>query len=397
MGQSMQTTIMKLGTGTLEFELDSCLSHESLFCVAERINPKRSFLFVSTVLGRHIPVRPRDHLAAVIELVDQIPLDRLAGPMLVMGFAETAVGLGAAVARQIGRRSPNSELLYMSTTRHPVPGQEWIEFSEEHSHSTLHYVMSLSSFGFQAKQAVTLVLVDDEMTTGNTFAALIGALRYGGLSIGQVLLLTLTDWSNGEGRRIVSECVPDIQVEDFALMQGRWKWTREASATLPELPVWPSSVHSLPYWNPDDTTAPLLRAPRLGLRMREDISIALLADQLGSSLKAEPILVIGTGEHVWGPMLLAERLEQSGADVCIVATTRSPIHQGEVIRHKLTFPDHFGLGVPMYLHNVPPCPDAHVIIMTETDASGICPELRSYLGRGQIVDGSARVTEFGKR
>jgi hypothetical protein len=108
----------------------------------------------------------------------------------------------------------------------------------------------------------------------------------------------------------------------------------------------------------------------------------------------DAVLVIGTGEHVWGPMLLAERLEQEGADVKFVATTRSPILNGEVIRHKVTFPDHYRVGVPMYLHNVPERPCARVIIMTETGDDGICPTLRAWLGRGHIINGAGQVTEF---
>jgi hypothetical protein len=93
-------------------------------------------------------------------------------------------------------------------------------------------------------------------------------------------------------------------------------------------------------------------------------------------------------------MRLGEELEASGAEVRMLATTRSPILEGAVIRHKLSFPDHFGIGVPMYLHNVPARPDADVIIMTETGAERICQTLRSHIGRGLIIDGSDTITEF---
>jgi hypothetical protein len=120
----------------------------------------------------------------------------------------------------------------------------------------------------------------------------------------------------------------------------------------------------------------------------------LIPTDLPAVAAGDSVLVIGTGEHVWGPMLLAERLEQEGADVTFVATTRSPILNGEVIRHKVVFPDHYRVGVPMYLHNVPERPSARVIIMTETGDDGICPTLRAYLGRGHIINGAGQVTEF---
>ena len=73
-------------------------SPEALFGFAERRNPKRAFLFVSIVLGRHIPVAPSVMQASFESLATKIPSD-LPGPVLFIGMAETAVGLGAGVHR----------------------------------------------------------------------------------------------------------------------------------------------------------------------------------------------------------------------------------------------------------------------------------------------------------
>jgi hypothetical protein len=383
-----------LRTGVLDLAVDANRFGRDLFRVAERINPKRSFLFVSTVLGRHIPVRPCDHFAAVNGIVDQIPDPLLSAPILVMGYAETAVGIGAAVARRISRRRPDICVRYLSTTRHPVEDLGWIGFSEGHSHATAHHVLDPPGLQLRSAAPVTLVLVDDETTTGSTFAALFGALRDGGLQIGRVLLLTFTDWSAGAAAQAISDLAHDLPVETFSLMQGRWTWGRDPAAALPEVPVW-EGPSEIAVWEPDLIDDPLLRAPRLGLRLNEGTGVSQLIERLGAPEPGDPVLVIGIGEHVWGPMLLAEGLEQAGADVRMVATTRSPILKGNVVRYKVTFPDHFGVGVPMYLHNVPARPDARVILMTETGANGICPQLTSHLGRGQIVDGDGMVTEFG--
>jgi hypothetical protein len=384
----------RLGTGVLDLAVDADLFGPDLFRVAERINPKRSFLFVSTVLGRHIPVRPRDHFAAVNGIVDQIPVPLLGGPVLVLGYAETAVGIGAAVARRIFERRPDVSVSYISTTRHPIKGQRWVGFSEAHSHATAHHVMDPPGLQLRSGGPVTLVLVDDETTTGSTFAALFGALRDGGLPIGRVLLLTFTDWSAGAAVRAISDLAPDLLVGAFSLMRGRWTWERDPAAALPVVPGW-AGPPGLQGWEPDLIDDPLRRAPRLGLRLSGGTGVSQLIERLGAPAPGGPVLVIGTGEHVWGPMLLAEGLEQAGADVKVVATTRSPILMGDVVCHKVTFPDHFGVGVPMYLHNVPARPDVRVILMTETGANGVCPQLRYHLGRGQIVDGDGLITEFG--
>ncbi|MGX8873711.1 phosphoribosyltransferase domain-containing protein, partial [Escherichia coli] len=47
------------------------------------------------------------------------------------------------------------------------------------------------------QQAKTIVLIDDEATTGNTFLNLLSALREEGklTQIKQIIAVTLTDWS----------------------------------------------------------------------------------------------------------------------------------------------------------------------------------------------------------
>ena len=374
-----------LRTGTLTLQIEG-QSGSDLFRVAERINPKRSFLFVSTVLGRHIPVRPSDHLSAVAELVRRCDRVRLPGPVLVIGYAETAVGLGAAFARGLAARRPGTDLLYLSTTRHPVPGREWVRFSEGHSHATEHHVLRSDPHPALDSPDSTLVLVDDETTTGSTFAALTGALMAAGLRFARILLVTLNDWSGGRAVRAVEALRPGLPVMIFPLLRGGWSWAPDPTVPSQQLPGPVPPVG--PHWVPTG-----VRSPRIGISDWADPEADRLATLLGPAPDRDT-LVIGTGEHVWAAMRLAERLERDGSRVRVVATTRSPILPGEVIRHKVTFPDHFGIGVPMYLHNVPARPNARVVVMTETGADRICPALRSHLGRGVIIDGSGQLTEF---
>ena len=87
-----------------DFTLDELLDF------AERINPKRAFLFVSKVLGRHIPVAPSRMRQAFSMLSDKLPND-LTEPVLVIGMAETAVGLSAGVHQSLSHRYPNAILL----------------------------------------------------------------------------------------------------------------------------------------------------------------------------------------------------------------------------------------------------------------------------------------------
>ncbi|QTR49372.1 phosphoribosyltransferase domain-containing protein [Candidatus Thiothrix anitrata] len=69
-----------LEQGTLNLTIESGThSPDELFGFAQRRNPKRAFLFVSKVLGRHIPVSPAVMRNATDTLAAQIPPTYRAG------------------------------------------------------------------------------------------------------------------------------------------------------------------------------------------------------------------------------------------------------------------------------------------------------------------------------
>ncbi len=382
-----------LRAGTLHLRVERG-DPAALFRVAERINPKRAFLFVSTVLGRHIPALPRDHRAALTDLAARVSPRLGPGPVLVMGFAETAVGIGAGVFDALRARHPAREMGYLTTTRFGVPGHPvWFEMREEHSHAADHTVLVPHPGVVRDGADATLVLVDDETTTGSTFAALAGALAAQGLRFGRVVAATLTDWSAGEAARRLRVAFPGAAVEAVSLLEGTWRWEPDAGAA-PVAPPPPLPARC-PVWHPAADRP--FAAPRLGLSTeapRED-GATLLARLYDAGL-APPapgarVLVIGAGEHVWQPFLVAEALADRGTETKLIATTRSPVMQGATIARKLTFADHYGLGIAMYLHNVDPRDWDRLWLFTETGIAGIGPDLRRALPRAEIVDGDGAV------
>ena len=191
---------------------------QDLLGFAERINPKRAFLFVSKVLGRHIPVSPSIMRHAFTDLAKLVP-DDLPEPVLVIGMAETAVGLGAGVHQVLQQRYP--EAIYVTTTRHPVHGAPLLaRFLEEHSHAQdqLLYGSPDAELQQQILNSKSIVLVDDEASTGKTFVNLIHALQQAGLNqISHVVTATLADWSSGIH-------IADLNCQSVALMTGKWQW-----------------------------------------------------------------------------------------------------------------------------------------------------------------------------
>ncbi|WP_287480845.1 phosphoribosyltransferase domain-containing protein, partial [Acinetobacter sp.] len=142
-----------------EWQLDDLLSF------AERINPKRAFLFVSKVLGKHIPVAPSVMQKSYQDLSALIPQD-LPYPITVIGMAETAVGLGAGVYREF-KKHVGQNAIFLTTTRHPVASLPTLGlFLEEHSHAQDQFILS-SHDPIKHQHVVnskTLILVDDEIS-----------------------------------------------------------------------------------------------------------------------------------------------------------------------------------------------------------------------------------------
>jgi len=375
-----------LRAGTLSLTIHRG-AERGLFRIAERINPKRAFLFVSTVLGRHIPVEPHAHRAALHELAERIAPLTPSGPVFVMGFAETAVGIGAGVFDCLRARCPGRAMGYLTTTRFAVPDRPvWFTIEEAHSHAVDHTVLRPDAGVVQDGAGATLVLVDDETTTGKTFAELAEALRAQGLSFDRVILATLTDWSGGSAVARLAGVFPGAVVSAVSLLEGEWEWTPDADAPAMTLP--PAQAAECPVWHPaaDQPFA----APRIGLTPAAQDGAALLARLEGAGLAMPApgarVLVIGAGEHVWQPFLVAEALAERGLDAWFITTTRSPIIRGETIAHKVSFADHYGLGIPMYMHNVAPQDWDRILFFTETTRAGVPQSLRRVLG-GRVLGG----------
>lgn len=135
-----------------------------LLGLALRRNPKRAHLLVSHVLGKHVPQRPGTVYRHAYDLglrVRALLGEQEAAAAVVVGYAETATGLGHAVADGVGAAA------YLHSTRREVPGMaSGGAFQEEHSHATGHLLLPedptlLTGTG-------PLVLVDDEFSTGQT-------------------------------------------------------------------------------------------------------------------------------------------------------------------------------------------------------------------------------------
>ncbi|MEX2943135.1 MAG: phosphoribosyltransferase domain-containing protein [Pseudomonadota bacterium] len=358
----LNTYSRTLSCGTLKVTpTGGTIALDELFDIAERRNPKRAFLFVSKVLGRHIPVKPSvmravyQQLAALFPACDQ-------GPVLFIGMAETAVGFGAGVFDEV--RGNVSDPVYLTSTRHPVEGGELLcEFKENHSHATDHllYLPQDAELRRRVLEAKTVVLIDDEATTGNTFINLLQALQQdAGLhNIARAITVTLTDWSGDA----LAQRSP-IPIQYVSLVQGDWHWEKNPDAPVPVMPaVNVTATGSVPI---------------TGKQSWGRLGISSPSADLGRDIQTHPgekLLVLGSSEFVWEPFLLAERLEKQGAEVKFSSTTRSPIATGFAIQSAIAFGDNYGLGIPNFVYNVAHQQFDRILLCIETPVASVDPAL----------------------
>lgn len=356
---------LKRGTLKLQPEETSLWALDDLLGFAERINPKRAFLFVSKVLGRHIPVNPLTIRKSFTDLANLIP--DLPEPVLVIGMAETAVGLGAGVHQVLQERYPNA--IYITTTRHPVKNEPLLSrFLEEHSHAQDQLLYGSSDPVLQEKilNSKSIVLVDDEASTGKTFANLVESLQSAGLNnISKVVTATLADWSNGIK-------IQGIECESVALLKGKWQWEDAKEPTEINMP----KVDSTDFGQFDSLQNPTWgRLPTINTKAFSQITIE----------NEERILVLGSGEYVWPSFLLAENLQKQGAEVHFSAISRSPISIGYSIQSALAFSDNYGLGIQNFVYNIKSENYDRILITVETAKESVSSALLSALPNAEVI------------
>jgi adenine/guanine phosphoribosyltransferase-like PRPP-binding protein len=337
----MRTLTLPIQAGRLivtvrreEWPLERCLA------CATRQNPQRLYLFVSKVLGKHWPVRPTVMRAIHTRLAAQIA--HLPGPLLVIGMAETATALGRGVAEEAALQAGRDDVLYLQTTRYRLSRPLAFRFDECHSHAPDHTVY-LPEPALQPlfRAARTLVLVDDEISTGRTLAELVRAYVECNPGIEQIVFACITNWLSGARRRELVALL-ERPVRFPALVEGEFQFELDPAFPPPTLPPVAAGLVRCHDGVVTDPARVGLIAGRWRLPGWPDCP------------RGQPLTIIGTGEYAYTPFRLALVLEEEGWDVRFQSTTRSPILVGDAIASRREFPDNYGDGIPNYLYNLDP-------------------------------------------
>ncbi|MDE8652321.1 phosphoribosyltransferase domain-containing protein [Novosphingobium album (ex Liu et al. 2023)] len=346
-----------LPTGRLDITVEEAAWPLDDLCdFAARENPRRGFLVVSRVLGRHLPVAPRVMRRSVRDLAARIPAD-LPGPVMVVGLAETAVCLGQTVHEELRLASGRDDIHFIHSTRQRLDHPLLCRFEEPHSHASAHLIYRPA-----LPRPRSLVIVDDEISTGTTLCNLARALVEAWPEVEAIVVATLTDWSAGRGWQARMPRPARVA----SLLTGRLAWTQG------QAPVADAAF--------DMAAASLGRMDahrnfgRLGLD-------APVADPPSAPLPpvAGPLRIVGTGEFTYLPFRLAERMAREGHDVVVQATSRSPARVAAAMKTRLCFADNYGTSVPNYLYNADPADRRTTWIGHETGAATIDPALIAAL------------------
>lgn len=164
----------------------------------------------------------------------------------VVGMAETAVGLGAGVARHLGKLHGHS--VFHHTTRFLVP-DPWLRIREAHSHADTMHMARLEGDALHAvKCTEDLVLVDDEISTGRTLAQLAHALvEQPELSqVKRLHIVSLVSWLDDAARKALLALLPQhIEVEFVQLMAGTFTFTAnpDYQVSCPRTSMWIFAMH----------------------------------------------------------------------------------------------------------------------------------------------------------
>ncbi|GBU14953.1 hypothetical protein AwPolaro_03310 [Polaromonas sp.] len=356
-----------LPTGRMELKVDAGPYRlEDLIGFAARANAKRGFLFLSKVLGKHWPVTPRLMHDIHTELARRVPVD-LPGPVIFIAMAETAIGLGQGVFEAYLAAHPEREALFLHTSRYHVGTTPIIEFEEAHSHAPRQFLHRPTDAALQSLllNARSLVLVDDEASTGNTFLNLSAACRAINPAIERVHLATITNFMGCTANEALSQRF-GLAVTIGAALSGEYTFSAGQ--------MQPSATSAQRFEAHADRGASAAFG-RLGVVGPLAWPVEL-AKRLSAAIEPnERVLVLGTGEFMHMAFLLGRALEASGVNVVVQSTTRSPILQWGAVGHVLSFPDNYGEGVENFIYNVAPSQYDHVFICHETPPNAALHQL----------------------
>ncbi|GGN87679.1 phosphoribosyltransferase [Nocardia rhizosphaerihabitans] len=359
-----------------------------------RRNPRRAHLLVSTVLGKHLPTDPRIVIGAGNRLGDLVREHLDDREPVVLGFAETATGLGHCVAARLGASC------YLHSTRRAEPRATTLTgFEEGHSHATSHLLQPAPADIFV--NDLPLVLVDDEISTGDTAIDAVRAL-HAFAPRSHYVLASLVDMRTAADRAKFEAFAAELgaRIDTVCLASGRTELPDgliETVTAMPEPALNPVAAQRGSFGRIELTwPADVPEGGRHGILNSDvaafDIALKAATGEVQTRLDAEfagrPVIVLGHEELMYLPLRLAAELAESGTPTRFQTTTRSPAYvldePGYPLRRGFRFhapePD---ATAQRYLYNAQLAEGEAPVLLVVIDPPADTPEL---IDQGGLVD-----------
>lgn len=351
-------------------------SVETLVRPGLRRNPRRAHLLVSEVLGKHIPVDPAVVTDAADRLADLVLAAVGGSDVDVLGFAETATGLGHGVAARLGAHC------YLHSTRRNVPGTDvYAEFQEGHSHATDHRLLP-TSVGVLAPQ-LPLVLVDDEISTGTTALEAVRSM-HAVTPRTHYVIASLVDM-RAPGHRSESDSVAaelGVVIDSVSLAQGSVALDEnlvDSVAGLPDPEYNPVSAAAGTVTRVDASwPAAVPDGGRHGFLATDaapfEAAVADVAAVVATVVTpGRAVIVLGHEELMYLPLRLASALADRGHPALFQTTTRSPAYvldeSGYPLRRGFRFlAPELGEAEARYVYNASGPKDALIVLVVDEPA-----------------------------
>ena len=344
-------------------------------------NPKRDFLFVNTLLGKHIAVQGRDALMMHRALGDKVyELFKEKGwenkKVLLVGFAETATALAQNImfySLKFKEKFPLNIVGYTQTTREGLLSNQYtnIAFEEEHSHATSQKLYFDKELDYDV-----VLFVEDEITTGNTILNFISQFEKH-QSGKDYAVASILNWQNDKDAKTFSE----KGVEVAFLVRGKMK------GKLPSFSIEEGKEYDLYHDDADyKVNLTLCHNPRLPMTAEQFSKYVSFGDNKDKefskliSLKdsKKKTLIIGTEENMFIPIFFAVII-----DADVKATTRSPIESsledGYPISSRLKLNSAYESGRVTYLYDMDLGNYEQFVIFVEEESPVFEDELTKFL------------------
>jgi len=341
-------------------------SIDDLVRLAKRDNNNiRPYLYVNPIQGKHIPTDPEDTMMMCRTLANMVkaayPSDRL----FVIGFAETATGIAAGVCHYL-----DNVVYYQNTTREQADNEEYLYFTESHSHAT-DQMLRTNSIDHCFENVDRIIFIDDEVTTGNTICKLVDRLedKCGISKIKYSIASILNSMTNFRVNQLEDKGIECLFISDLpfeykknSIMDISYEKDRDTLCKADEM----ENVDCVEF----DTKA----------NVRSTISFYEYESEINRFVsKIEKIigyehygrlLVLGTEECMYPAIRLGEILKKDGVAEAgkVHATTRSPIiascEDGYPLNHRYQIRSVYDKERDTYVYNLKKYDK--VIVVTDT-------------------------------